>query len=223
MLLATLMLFLSMFQSTTVTPKTCSGATPVVSGINKIGQISCTADGVPVATKTYPLGTSSLLWLTPAFEGPMLTNSPAYPTAPTLALAAGAGMGIGAYSEVITFVTAAGETGLGVTAAITTTSGNQQISLTAIPTSSDPSVTGRYVCRTKVGGAIYYRVALINDNTTTTYTDSTADASLTVYCNAISTLSGTWNSTSGVRIMLIGDPVGTNTSNGYSSAAPDAR
>ena len=45
--------------------------------------------------------------------------------------------------------------------------------------SSAPSVIARKIYRTKAGGSTYWLLATIADNTTTTYTDTAADASLT--------------------------------------------
>jgi len=101
------------------------------------------------------------------------------PTVPTGVATAGAGLEIGNYIYNITYYTALGETNVTTSAAITTTSGNQQITLT-IPVSTDPRVTGRKIYRTKVGGYRFsdYALTTIADNTTTTYVDSTPDASL---------------------------------------------
>jgi hypothetical protein len=96
-----------------------------------------------------------------------------------LALAAGAGLGIGAYFYRVTFTTALGETSTSAHGTITTTAGNQQVTVT-VPTSTDPRVTGRKIYRTAVGDATSNAVLLttINDNTTTTYLDSIPDGSL---------------------------------------------
>ncbi|MFA5936290.1 MAG: tail fiber domain-containing protein [Candidatus Paceibacterota bacterium] len=105
------------------------------------------------------------------------------PTAPTGVATAGAGLEIGNYYYRITYTTAVGETGSTASAVITTTAGNQQITLT-IPVSTDPRVTGRKIYRTKVGGAINNDYAftapkgIVADNTTTTYVDDEPDASL---------------------------------------------
>lgn len=55
---------------------------------------------------------------------------------------------------------------------------NQKVDLTSIPTSSDGQVDQRKIYRTQPGGAAYYLVAIINDNTTTTFTDNIPDAML---------------------------------------------
>ena len=100
--------------------------------------------------------------------------------APTLALATGTTLGIGSYSYFVTFVDGnSGETSQanGTVASTTTTSGNQSVALSAIPTGPTGTVSRR-IYRTKVGGSSYFLLATISDNTTTTYTDTIADASL---------------------------------------------
>lgn len=110
-------------------------------------------------------------------------TSPILPvaTAPSAAAAAGAGLGTGAYKYVVTFVNALGETSAGAEGTVTTTGGNQQVSLTAIPLGIG-GVTARKIYRTAVGGATGTEklVTTIANNVATTYTDSTADGSLGV-------------------------------------------
>lgn len=101
------------------------------------------------------------------------------PSAPTATVVAGAGLGTGTYSYVVTLVDGlGGETRGGQASSVVTTStGNQQVNLTAIPTG--PTGTAkRKIYRTVAGGSQYLLLATLNDNTTTTYTDTTADASL---------------------------------------------
>lgn len=104
------------------------------------------------------------------------------PTALTCALAAaGAGnLTNGVYRYRVTFVTADGETEGGtisasVTVADKTTNG--KVALTAIQLGGS-SVTSRKVYRTEADGSDYKLLATISDNTTATYTDNIADASL---------------------------------------------
>lgn len=54
------------------------------------------------------------------------------------------------------------------------------VTLTAIPTSTDPGVVARKLYRTVASGTEFLFLATINDNTTTTYTDTTIDTSLGV-------------------------------------------
>ena len=86
------------------------------------------------------------------------------PGAATLAAASGAGLGIGAYLYQISFQSVSGETTGGTEASVTTTSGNQQVSLTAIPT-GPTGTTKRRIYRAAVGGASGTEklVATLND------------------------------------------------------------
>jgi|GEM_PF-4429013 len=99
------------------------------------------------------------------------------PSAATLALAAGSNLGIGVYQYEVTYVTANGETTGGTSASITTTAGNQAVNLTAIPT-GPTGTTARKIYRTVVGGSTYKLLTTLNDNSTTIYSDTTADGSL---------------------------------------------
>lgn len=100
--------------------------------------------------------------------------------APSLTLATGTTLGIGGYQYAVAFGTpgiTSGLTGIGPTASITTTSGNQAVNLSNIPTGPAPT-SQRNLYRTKVGGSTFFLLATLADNTTTTYADTTADASL---------------------------------------------
>ena len=96
---------------------------------------------------------------------------------------AGAGAGNvenGAHRYVVTFVTSDGETQAGdISAAVTVADKtvNGKISLSAIPLGGS-LVTSRKIYRTVAAGTAYLLLATIADNTTTTYTDNIADASL---------------------------------------------
>lgn len=123
------------------------------------------------------------------------TGAVAAPGAPTLAIAAGTALGIGAYKYQVTFVTqvdavTTGETQGGTEATVTTTSGNQAVNLTAIPTGPAGTIQ-RKIYRTAVGGATGTEklVATIADNTTTTYADTVADASLGAAIPTVNTAS----------------------------------
>lgn len=122
-------------------------------------------------------------------------NSATAPSNPPIAavptLVAGSGLGIGAYKYKITFVTGAGETQGGTEFSITTTTGNQQVLLSQLPTGGG-NVTGRKIYRTVVGGATGAEklVTTINDNTTLTYTDVLADGSLGANVPTSSTAGG---------------------------------
>jgi hypothetical protein len=115
------------------------------------------------------------------------------PAAPTLALAAGTELGIGAYKYAMTFYNPNGETSAGAEAQITTTSGNQRVQLSDIPTGPS-GTTGRRIYRTTVGGAQKKLVAAIANNTATDYLDQVPDASLGVDIPTLNTSGspGTW-------------------------------
>jgi flagellar hook protein FlgE len=69
---------------------------------------------------------------------------------------------------------------------ITLGAGQQSVTLNNIPTDPTGTYTDRYIYRTAAGGSTYQLVADIPDNTTTTYTDTTADASLGAAVNTSS-------------------------------------
>jgi hypothetical protein len=110
---------------------------------------------------------------------------PAPLTAPTVALAdAGAGnVNNGAHSYKVTFVTALGETDAGVVSATVTVANSAadgKVALNNIP-KGDATTTARKIYRTSAGQAAsgpWKLLTTIGDNTTTAYTDNTADASL---------------------------------------------
>lgn len=105
------------------------------------------------------------------------------PGALTSALA-GAGAGNvdnGLHKYRVTFVTADGETEGGTVNAGTTVADKTvdgKISLTAVPVGTSGVVTSRKIYRTTAGGSVYKLLTTLADNTTTTYTDNTADAGL---------------------------------------------
>lgn len=107
------------------------------------------------------------------------TLAPTNTMTPTLS--AGTNLGIGLYYYTVSYITALGETNMSTTVNVTTTAGNQSVVLTNIPISTDTRVTGRKIYRTKVGATSdnEFFLTQISNNTTTTYTDTTADASLT--------------------------------------------
>jgi uncharacterized phiE125 gp8 family phage protein len=109
------------------------------------------------------------------------SNQEPAPGAITVALVAESGnVDNGSHRYRVTFVTADGETQAGdISAAVTvankTASG--KVLLSSIPIGGS-TVTSRKIYRTAANGAVYYLLATIADNTTTTYTDNIADASL---------------------------------------------
>ncbi len=111
------------------------------------------------------------------------TDGEPAPTALTAALispAAAGNVDNGAHRYVVTFVTAAGETEAGAVSSAVTVSDkttNGKVALTAIPTGGS-LVTSRKIYRTTAGGSTYYLLTTLSDNSTTTYTDNTADSGL---------------------------------------------
>ena len=108
-------------------------------------------------------------------------------TAPSAAPASGSGLGTGVYKYLVTFLTQGGETTQGPSVSVTTTGGNDQVNITNIPLAPSSTilpgiatnnVIGRNIYRTQVGGSTFFLLGTIQDNTTTTYTDVTPDASL---------------------------------------------
>lgn len=98
--------------------------------------------------------------------------------APTAVVVAGGSVDIGAHTYYITFYdSTSGETVPTNGVVATTASTNKQVNLSNIPTGPAGTV-GRRVYRTKVGGTTPFFVVSIADNTTTTYSDTVADSTL---------------------------------------------
>ncbi len=117
------------------------------------------------------------------------------PTDPSAALA-GAGAGNidnGTHYYKVAYFTATGTTEysdnyIAVTVVDKTTNGKVTVT---IPTSSNANVIGRYIYRSKIANSDpLYLLATINDNTTTSYTDNTADASLGAVGSGLNTTGG---------------------------------
>jgi len=91
----------------------------------------------------------------------------------------GAGTFNGAYQYKVTFISKYGaESNAGPASSSITTDDHGQIDLTNIPTSTDPQVTARRLYRTVAGGSIFLFLDEIENNRSTTYTDTTPDGSL---------------------------------------------
>ncbi len=93
----------------------------------------------------------------------------------------------------VTFVTPEGETEVGVgTNDLVVT--NKKVLLTNIPVSTDTRVTQRKIYRKQISNTVdvvpYYLLVTIDDNSTTTYTDNTADASANALANRINKTGG---------------------------------
>lgn len=144
--------------------------------------------------RTYPYPASwnpnyPVLWLEKILYPLQVYGSQyAAPTsAPNATRIAGSGLSIGTYQYLCTFITQGGETPPGPAVSITTTSGNQQITLTNIPIAPNQPLTpgiatnnviGRALYRTAVNGSTFYYLTALQDNTTPTYTDTAADTTL---------------------------------------------
>jgi hypothetical protein len=145
---------------------------------NGSGQIATITDKRPTLITFLPTAIGALQ-MTPLLTLTLGTPITAPVVTGTVASAvAGAGMGTGVYKYVVTFAFDGGETTQSATITVTTTGGNNQVSLTGIPTSPDPRITRRKLYRTAVGGSSYTWVKTIGDNTTTTYTDAATDAAI---------------------------------------------
>jgi hypothetical protein len=100
-------------------------------------------------------------------------NIIATPTAPTVAVNATAGNITGRVTYKITFVGARGESAGGTTSAAVSPAG-QQVNLTNIPL-GPAGTTKRHIYRSTPSGEQTHKlVAILNDNTTTSYTDNAA-------------------------------------------------
>ncbi len=144
--------------------------------------------------RTYPYPTSwnasyPVLWIEKILY-PLQVYGSAYaaPTsAPAAARSAGSGLGVGIYQYLVTYITQGGETPAGPASSVTTTSGNQQVSLSNIPIAPSQlpqpaiatnNVIGRGIYRTAVGGSTFFYLTTLQDNSTTTYIDNAPDAAL---------------------------------------------
>jgi hypothetical protein len=101
------------------------------------------------------------------------------PSAPVIAAGSASGsLGAGNYSYKVTYVTAFGESLPSAASNVVNASASSSMAVSSIPTFANKNVTSRKLYRTAAGGASYLLLATISDNTTTTYTDTTADGSL---------------------------------------------
>ena len=99
------------------------------------------------------------------------------PGAPTVATGA-AGVLTGNYKYKVSYQIDSYQEGNAGTASAQVSPSSEKVELTAIPTSANTRVTARHLYRTQAGGSVYYFLATISDNTTTTYSDNIADGSL---------------------------------------------
>jgi len=100
----------------------------------------------------------------------------------TAAFATGAaGNPNGLYSYKFTYINSASVEGNPSSASADITVASTKISITSIPVAPQShGVNSRRIYRNVTSGATWFLVTTLNDNTTTTYTDDTADASLAV-------------------------------------------
>jgi hypothetical protein len=150
----------------------------LVSGYTKLGQSNTTT-----AQKTLHVSGNINMEQVSAPTGPQLTGI-------TFTSNPGAGsLSAGTYHYDFCFVTAEGETECVISnvyyASGVSLSNGSSMTLSNIPVSSDPRVTGRKVFRSLVnpysagsGQYFTYFIGTISNNTQTTYTDTTADSSI---------------------------------------------
>jgi hypothetical protein len=108
-------------------------------------------------------------------------------SAPTAVATTGSNLGVGAYQYAVTYVTGnpkgggtynvSGETVASSTVSVTTTTGNQAVSLTSLPTTAATTVVAKRIYRTVVGGAQLKLVVELAPSVLT-YVDTLADGSL---------------------------------------------
>src|SRR5947209_5305507 len=144
--------------------------------------------------RTYPYPTSwnpsyPVLWIERVLFPLQVYGSYFSPPGSGMAAAAasGSGLSVGAYQYAVTFLSQGGETTPSPVVSVTTTTGNQKVNLSSIPVGpalpNNPgiatnTVIGRNIYRSLIGGSTLYLVATLQDTTTTTYTDTAADATL---------------------------------------------
>lgn len=122
-------------------------------------------------------------------DGTTAEPAPGVPTVALVSPAAPGNVDNGAHRYRLTFVTADGETEAGAISAAVTVADktvNGKVLVSAIPLGG-AAVTSRKLYRTVAGGADALFLATLADNTTTTYTDNLADASLGAAAPAVNT------------------------------------
>ena len=123
---------------------------------------------------------------------PFQINAPT--SNPSLALASGSDMSVGAYRyDYARYSSITGEISpaYGTASSITTTTGNQRVAFTLTLATSEQFDQLR-IYRTRVGGTQYYELTTQNTGSPMSYTDTTADASLTTV-STIHTSAGATN------------------------------
>jgi hypothetical protein len=91
----------------------------------------------------------------------------------------GGSVTVGTHQYMTTMITPYGESFQGTpSSTVTVSSGSQTVPLTGIPI-GNLNVTARNIYRTNANGTLYYLIGTLNDNVTTTFTDTYADNTLT--------------------------------------------
>lgn len=153
---------------------------PRKGGSQAVGQLKFSGNAgtyIPIGAEVaYDPGTGeeNVLVFETAEDGTIPT--PGSPTAPTVAVGA-AGNLTGSFEYAVSFVTAEGETTIGAISAVVAPTADQ-VDLSSIPLGGAGTIARR-IYRRAVGGE-FKRVTAgntLNDNTTTVYTDDTADIS----------------------------------------------
>ncbi len=154
-----------------------------------------------------------------AYNGSLTYSIVPSPTVSPVVALAGAGAGNttnGVYTTGYAYRTAAGYTYTsafndgGTTVTVTDATTNGQIAVSGLTDSSDGTVLDKVYCRSKHDAAnILYVVAVIQ-NGTTTYTDNTADASLTVVCPVVNTTGGVFSRGTNLPVYTIDEYGGLN-------------
>jgi len=103
----------------------------------------------------------------------------------------GVGVDFGNHNYAVTFVTAAGETTPSSPVTVNTFALNAQVNLTSIPTNTNTTitVTARNIYRSKANLTALLLLHTLADNTTTTWLDTAADATLGVAAPTVNTVS----------------------------------
>jgi hypothetical protein len=177
----------------------------IISGSNSLS--ICGNVGIGTISPTYKLdvrGTTAANGVRSAMGYDMYPVPD--PTSLSGVVSAGGSVDTGTHYYWVSFTTAIGETHAFLSSVITTTAGNNTVTLT-VPTSTDPRVTGRKLYRTKAGTNYWleYYLGAINDNVTTTYVDTAADSTLSgsnAVANTRANTTSYYLSVNGVRIAM---------------------
>lgn len=134
----------------------------------------------------------------------------------------------GTHSYKITYVTSSGESELGsISNVVTVDDTHKEVDLSGIPLSMSGAVTERRIYRTKANLGVYWLLATIPDNITTTFVDIYPDGNLTgdyannkenntfgkIFIDGIPSLS------LGARNTFLGQNTGDTTTNGWNNVA----